>query len=119
MKAITLHRVVEELGLEVRAGKENLGREVSGGYACDLLSDVMAHAEEGNIWVTTQAHQNIVAVATLVGLSGVVVTGGATIEPEAIEKADREGIPLLATKLPTFEVVGRLYALGVRGGWRD
>jgi hypothetical protein len=34
-----------------------------GGYTSDLLSCVMAGAKSNNIWVTLQAHMNIIAVA--------------------------------------------------------
>lgn len=110
-----VREVVEMLGCTVEAGSGGLDNDVKCGYASDLLSDVMAHAGEGDIWVTVQAHQNIVAVATLAELSAVIVAGGVRCEPEAIARANQEGIPLLRTDLPAFEVVGRLYVAGVRG----
>lgn len=110
-----VHEIVEKLECTVEAGFGGLDNDVRGGYASDLLSDVMAHAGEGDVWVTVQAHQNIVAVATLAGLSAIVVAGGVRCEPEAIARAEQEGIPLLRTDLPAFEVVGRLYVAGVRG----
>lgn len=107
--------IVQKLSLKVLAGQEQLTREVTGGYVSDLLSDVMAHAGEGNVWVTTQAHQNIVAVGCLVGISAIIVSGGIPVEPAACDRANQEGIPILSTDLPSFEVVGRLYELGIRG----
>ncbi len=29
-----------------------------GGYVSDLLSDVMAHAQDGDVWITMQRHVN-------------------------------------------------------------
>ncbi|MGE5573747.1 MAG: DRTGG domain-containing protein [Bacillota bacterium] len=107
--------ILDMLECGIEAGASGLENEVKGGYASDLLSDVIAHAREGDVWVTVQAHQNIIAVATLVGLGAVVVAGGVECEPESIRRADEEGIPLLRTRLPAFDVVGRLYAAGVRG----
>lgn len=106
--------IVQSLELQVCAGSDRLAeKEVTGGYACDLLSYVMAKAKEGNLWLTVQGHPNIVAVASLVNLAGIVVTEGSKIDPATMEKADQEGIPLLTTPLATYEVAGRLYALGV------
>ncbi|HHV61259.1 MAG TPA: serine kinase [Firmicutes bacterium] len=119
-----LRDVAGRLGLKAVAGDgggtgdDALDREVSGGYVSDLLSDVMAHACEGAIWVTTQAHQNIVAVAVLTGLAGVIIAGGVKPGDETLKKAQEEGIPLFVSDLPSFEVVGRLYTLGLRGGAR-
>ena len=41
--------IVEKIGLKVFSGHEGLGKEVTGGYASDLLSDVMGHAGSGAV----------------------------------------------------------------------
>jgi BioD-like phosphotransacetylase family protein len=110
---MNLREVVGELSLEVCAAEEKLDAEVTGGYASDLLSYVMARAKEGNVWVTMQSHVNVVAVASLVNLAGVIITEGGRPEVATLEKANQEGIPILATQLTTYAVAGRLYELGV------
>lgn len=112
---MTLQELCHELHLEVRAAPGKLGVEVTGGYASDLLSCVMAKAQTGNVWVTLQSHPNVVAVASLINLAGVIITEGMTPDAATIEKAEGEGIPLLTTDLTTFTVVGRLSHLGVLG----
>jgi hypothetical protein len=89
--------------------------EVGGGYASDLLSDVMANSREGDLWVTLQKHVNIVAVAQLNNLAGIVLVNGREPELPTIERAEAEGIPIVTTALQAFEVAGILYQLGVRG----
>jgi len=106
---------VSELDLAVQAGADYLDREVKGGYISDLLSHTMAKAREGDIWVTVQAHQNIVAVAVLLNLAGIVVAGGVEPQADTLSKAEAEGIPILTTPLSSFEVVGKLYSLGIKG----
>jgi BioD-like phosphotransacetylase family protein len=73
----------------------------------------MAKGKEGDIWVTIQSHLNIVAVAALINLAGIVVTEGNRPDAATLEKANAEGIPILLTPLTTYEVVGRLYELGI------
>ena len=107
--------LVDTLGLDVRCARGNLGNEVSGGYASDLLSDVIAKGSPGDLWITLQVHQNIVAVASMKDLAGIVLVNGREPEEDTVQKAETEGIPVLVSKLPTFELVGRLYHLGVRG----
>ena len=107
--------LVKELGLQVRTAPHNLGGEVTGGYASDLLSDVLAHSDEGNLWVTLQTHQNIVAVASTKGHVGVLLVGGREPKEDTVEKAVRESLPILVSNLPAFELIGRLYNLGIRG----
>jgi len=110
-----LKEIVEKLGLTVIVGQDKLENEVTGGYASDLLSDVIANSKEGNLWITLQTHQNIIAVATLKELSGIVIVNNREPDEETVKKAEQEKIPLLTSKLTTFELAGKLYELGVRG----
>lgn len=110
-----LSEIVEKLQLDVRAGQALLAREVTGGYASDLLSDVIANAREGDLWITLQTHQNTVAVASMKGLVGIVLVNGRGPEDETLARALEEGIPLMVSSLPAFEVSGRLYKLGLSG----
>ncbi len=108
-----LREIVKELNLEVKTGDDRLNTEITGGYASDLLSDVMANAQKGNIWITLQIHQNIVAVATLKEIAGIILVNGRCPEEDTLQKAIQEKIPILVSKLSTFELVGSLYQLGI------
>lgn len=110
-----LKRIVESLGLTVNAGEDRLDGEVNGGYVSDLLSDVIAHSQKGDLWITLQVHQNIVAVAILKELAGIVVIGGKEPIEDTLKKAEEEHVPILTSSLPAFEIIGRLYEMGVRG----
>jgi predicted transcriptional regulator len=108
-----LREVVKALNLKVLGGEELLGREVTGGYASDMLSDVLAHSEKGDIWVTVQIHPNVSAVATAKDLAGIIITNGRDPEVETLKKAEQKKIPILVSPLSTYKVVGRLYELGI------
>ncbi|MFZ3386516.1 MAG: hypothetical protein WA120_05010 [Candidatus Hydromicrobium sp.] len=106
-----LNQIVEELGLEVKSKIFDLDKEVSGGYASDLLSDVIANAKKDNIWITLQIHPNIVGVATLKELTGIIIVNAREPEAETLKKAEQENIPIMVTELPAFEIIGKLYRL--------
>jgi hypothetical protein len=108
-----LKELVEALPLEVRCGAEALDRQVRGGYASDLMSDVLAHAQEGDLWITLQTHANVAAVAAMKELAAVVLINGREPESETLEKARARDIPLLVSPLPAFELIGRLHQLGL------
>jgi serine kinase of HPr protein (carbohydrate metabolism regulator) len=112
---LKLTELIQKLNLTVRSAKGNLEREITGGYASDLLSDVLAHGKEGNLWITLQLHQNIVGVASMKDLAGIILVNGREPEPETLEKAEAENIPVMVSELSTFELVGKLYNLGVGG----
>ncbi len=67
------------------------------------------------MWVTVQGHPNVVAVATLVGIAGVIVTEASRIDPATLEKARQQGVPILVSQKPSFDVVADLVALGIKG----
>jgi predicted transcriptional regulator len=110
---MTVNDLAVHFGLQVAAGKKGLERRVECGYCGDLLSEIMANAPEGSVWLTVQGHQNIVAVAVLRGMAGIIVTSGRMPDDETLQKADREGVPLLLASESTYQLAGRLYSEGV------
>jgi predicted transcriptional regulator len=106
--------VIEKLDLKPVAGEQGFGREISGGYSADLLSCVMARAKHGNLWLTLQAHPNVIAVASLLELAAVIVTEDAPVTADVIARANSEGIPVLSTPHTTYWIAGELARLGIR-----
>ena len=95
---MTLSDLATRLDLKVFTAGMPLDRPVLGGYASDLLSDVIGHGRKGDLWVTMQVHPNIVAVAVLKDLAGIVLVNGREPAPETLEQAVREKIPLLGAR---------------------
>ncbi len=110
-----LTELIQKLNLSVRSAKGSLEREVTGGYASDLLSDVLANSKEGNIWITLQIHQNIVGVASMKDLAGIILVNSREPESETLEKAEAEKVPIMVSEMPTYELIGMLYSLGIVG----
>ncbi len=106
--------IVKELDLQVLSGKAFLDREITGGYASDLLSDVLANSVKGNLWITLQIHQNIIAVASSKELSGIIIVNGRKPEEDTLKSAQDEKIPIIISDLFTYELAGKLYDLGIR-----
>ena len=106
--------IIKALDLRIISGEELIERKVTGGYAGDLLSDVLGNSKEGNIWITLQIHQNIIAVASSKELSGIIIVNGRKPEEETLMRAKEEKIPIMVSDLLTFEIAGRLYEIGIR-----
>jgi hypothetical protein len=113
---MNLQEVIDHLGLEVLTtrDKDYSSVEPQSGYISDLLSCVMAGANPQSLWVTLQAHINIVAVGALKDVSAIIITEGAVPEDATLKKADDEGITLLSTPHSSFYVVGKLWEMGVK-----
>ncbi len=85
--------------------------EIKGAYSSDLLSDVIANSNEGQLWITLQGHENVIAVAVLNDLAGVIVSGGFTPNPNTVSKAVEKGIALFTSDQNSYQLSGELYQL--------
>jgi methylase of polypeptide subunit release factors len=74
----------------------------------------MAGAKKGNIWITLQAHLNIVAIAALNEVAAIIITEDAQPDAVSIAKANEQGVILLSTPQPTYEINGKLWQLGIQ-----
>lgn len=108
---MTTQDLIEKIGL--KALTEFASREVDGVIVSDMLSDVMAGAKSGNLWITVQTHKSIIPAANLVDVSAVIITSDKSVPQETIDLASKHDIALLVTDLPSFELVGKLYSLGL------
>jgi hypothetical protein len=86
-------------------------KEVNGCYVSDLLSAVLANSKEGDVWITHQTHPNVVAVASVKELAGVIITGNRDVDADTVKKAEQEKVTLLRCGLSKFEIVGLVYNL--------
>lgn len=80
-------------------------REITGGYAGDFLSYVMARAPQDCAWFTIMTNVNVVAVATLSDVAVVVVCEGCEPDLTLITKAQENGINIIKTGLDIFSAI--------------
>ena len=112
---MNLQQIIDQLKLTVLTEHRDFASITPvGGYSSDLLSCVMAGAKKGFIWTTLQAHLNIVAVAALTEVAAIIITENAQPDDISIAKANQQGVILLSTLQPTYEVNGKLWEMGVR-----
>ena len=88
--------------------------DLAGCYISDLLSDVLAHANPGMMWVTVQTHRNVISCALTKDIGTILFTCGRKPDEAVLAEAELEGIVLLSTKLTTYEAAGKLWEAGLR-----
>jgi hypothetical protein len=111
-----LQDVINRLQLKVLTPSDSLNDiRVYKGYNSDMLSCVVAGAPNGCLWVTLLAHSNIIAVAALLDIPAIIITENAQPDPATVALAKGKNVVLLSTPLPSFEIVGRLWQMGIRG----
>lgn len=104
-----LKKLINDLSFTCLTGEDLLDRIPQSAYVSDLLSDVMGKAQADMLWITSQVHKNIVAVASLKDLSAIVVVNERNVDADVLEHAGEEGVVILASGMPAFETAGRLY----------
>lgn len=110
-----LTELADDLKLQELTPQVPCDGDLTGGFASDLLSDVLAHAPAGGVLITVQVHLNVIAVASHSGLQAVIFASGRMPEQEVIDRAVGEGVALFVSPADTFEIAGRLYQAGIRG----
>lgn len=86
---------------------------ITGLFVGDLLSYVMGHALEGQIWVTMQNHINSIGVANLKELSAIVLIDGLSFDEDLVEKAKANHIALFTSPVNAVDTLRTLIALGL------
>ncbi|MGM0444791.1 MAG: DRTGG domain-containing protein [Bacillota bacterium] len=112
MSYLILKNVVEQLQLDL-INEADLNKEVNGCYIGDLLSNVMARAQDGELWITIQGHQNVIAVALLTEVSGVIVCEDIEIDEKTVNRAKEKKVNLFKSELSAYELAKKLASLGV------
>jgi predicted transcriptional regulator len=100
--------------LELKLITQAFDKEITGVYISDMVSDVIANAKPGNLLVTVQIHNNVIAAANLVDISGIVVTQGKLPADDVVKMAEKAEIPIFSTGLNRWQVATKLYEAGVR-----
>lgn len=88
-------------------------RDVARVFCCDLLSIAMSRASADSVWVTVMGNKNTVAVASLTDTACIILAEGVTMDEDSLKKAAEEGIAVLATDLPVFDMALAVYKAGM------
>lgn len=88
-------------------------RELSKVFCCDMLSIAMGKAPADSVWVTVMGNKNTLAVATLAEVACIILAEGTALDEGTLAKAEEEGIAVLATKLPVFDMALKVYEAGM------
>lgn len=95
--------LAEKLNLKVLTPYDE-DRDVTGCYSGDLLSWVMSRAKEGDVWLTVMGNINAVAVAVLTDCACIVLTENASLDEQAKDKAELQGICFLQSEKNAYEL---------------
>ncbi|MFH1010838.1 MAG: hypothetical protein V1784_06365 [bacterium] len=100
--------------VDMKALNQVYDKEITGGLVTDLAGEVKTSGKAGHIWVAIQTDKNGVAAANLVDIAAIVVTEGNNVANDVLQAADSAQITVCSTLMTSWDLVGGLYALGIR-----
>jgi len=110
-----LRRIIDSLRLEECTLDLNTDITITGCHVSDVMSETLANASRGDLWITQQNNPVVVALASLKKIPVILLVGNKKPTPEMIARAEEERIVILTTSMSCFEMAGRLYQLGLSG----
>ena len=102
---MTLRDIRNILDAEVLYGEHLLEREVKTGFACDLISEMLAFASSGTLLITSLTNPHVIHTAEVMDAVAVVFVGGKKPNPSMFKAVQGSKIPLLATDLSHLQVL--------------
>ena len=108
---MTLKELLDRELFTVLNRGDDLEKELTKPFCCDLLSIAMGKAPAGCVWVTVMANVNTLAVATLADVGCVVMAESVRPDDVVLGKAAEQGITVLSTDLPIFNAALEVYDL--------
>lgn len=88
-------------------------RELSKIFCCDMLSVAMGKAPADSVWVTVMGNKNTLAVASLTDVACIIFAEGVTPDKDTIAQAEKEGITMLSSELPIFDIAIKIHEAGL------
>lgn len=104
---MTVYSIIKKMSLEVLNLSDG-EKTITGGYTGDLLSWVMGRASCGNAWITIMSNINVIAVASLLDFSCIILAENVEIDPTIVSLAEEKKINLLRSKKNSFELCSEL-----------
>lgn len=110
---MTIREIAERIDAVVYAEPDQMDEDLTGAFGSDMMSDVLAFAEDRDVLLTGLLNPQIVRTAHMLDMSCIIVVRGKTATDEIKRLAAENEIALLETKLTMYEACGKLYEGGL------
>lgn len=106
---MTVEGLIHKNLFKLKNAGQDLEREITIPFCCDLLSVAMGKAPAGCAWVTVMANINTLAVASLTDSACIILAEDTFSDEEVLSKASEQGITLFSTPMSVFEAALCIY----------
>ncbi len=109
-----LKKIVELLEAEVFCPEKYLEKDITCAFGSDLISDILMCTKEPTLLLTGLTNPQVVRLADMIELQGIVFVRGKKPTPELVEMAKESDLPMISTAFTLFKSSGILYNEGLR-----
>lgn len=106
---MTVKQILDSGKFDVINLGDDLDRDITTPFCCDLLSIAMGRAPAGCAWVTVMGNMNTLAVAALADAACIIMAEGALLDDVAMKKAKDQSITVFASEEPIFDAALWVY----------
>lgn len=106
---MTVQDLINSNLFQLKNAGDDLDRDITVPFCCDLLSVAMGKAPSGCAWVTVMANINTLAVASLTDAACIILAEDTFVDEVTLTKAGIQGITLFTTGLSIFDAALSIY----------
>ena len=113
---MTIREIKELLKADILLGEELLDGNAEFVFSSDMMSDVLAYAEDQSVLITGLCNPQVVRTAEMLDIVCIIFVRGKTPDEHMLKLAEAKSIVILCTTHFMFTTCGILYSNGLRGG---
>lgn len=111
---MTIREIAQILGASVHTAEEELlDKDVDTAFGSDMMSDVLAFADEGSVLLSGLLNPQVIRTAHMLDMPCIVFVRGKKATPEILALAEESRIVVLETPIRLYSACGRLYTAGL------
>ena len=108
-----ISRIQNLLEANLYCCENNLEKEVSSVFGCDLMSDVLAYVNDQAVLLTGLVNPQVIRTAVMMDMLCIVFVRSKTPTPEMIKLAEESGLVVMSTNMTMYTACGKLYSNGL------
>lgn len=116
---MTLSEIQELLNAEILTKTKNFGIELKSVFSSDMMSHVLAYANDKSILITALHNPQVLRTADLMGIQCIIFIGRNEPDPSLVELANSLEITILKSPYSMYVTCGLLFSHGLKGTPQD
>lgn len=111
---MTIREIAQILGASVHTAEEELlDKDIETAFGSDMMSDVLAFADEGSVLLSGLLNPQVIRTAHMLDMPCIVFVRGKVPTKEILTLAEENHIVVLSTPLRMYATCGILYTAGL------